>query len=514
MSSFAALRPGSPRSALPGRRVRTALGILGLVAGAILLGVFGGRLAISHYGTALIALLVGIPVFLYLAPRPLVIAAMLLAVMSVIGYGEIPRIPVPGHPPVNVADGLLALMVGGTLWRHRWPHWPRNARRFALAVVVLLVLAALPTVRLLFQGHDAGRQAILGYKDIVFVAVGITVAVECNGRMWRPLLDFAVIFAVLVALLSIAAGLSSGLAHVLDSLDAASVQQGGAATGGATRIRLPGLFFAYSMIFPTIALAIVVKDRWRIARTLAVIPMLVAVAISFNRNMYFGLVAGLGVAFVMGGPRLRHRALTIGITLAMVIAIVVQTAILPAATAKVAQRATSGLSTQVLQTSSLQDRGDGICEFLDALVEHRDVSAANRDDVDAPHNPAPAHRLIVEQRRLVLAPDEGDITVVSLRMVGEGGDDVRERILGFSRAAPLFERLRFEHCRALLRSAHDRTERPIQDGDGSEWSGHGRRMKPREVVAEAVAHARFQSCVQADAADQPVDCGDPLARHR
>jgi hypothetical protein len=235
--------------------VRVAL----LAIAAAVVGIVCGRLALSRYGKAMVEALVVAPILIVAWSRPLMSVLLLLALPSVSSYGAIPRVNVPGHPPLNLADVLLAVTVGGTLWRRPWTTWPLPARRFATALALLLVVAAFPTIRLAIQGHAGFREALLGYKNLLYMSVALTVALELSKGLWRPLLNAATVLAAVIALLSILAAASSAVAHVVNALDASSVTT--ASTGGVSRIRLPGLFFAYAMVLPTFGQVLLERER-------------------------------------------------------------------------------------------------------------------------------------------------------------------------------------------------------------------------------------------------------------
>jgi O-antigen ligase len=140
--------------------------------------------------------------------------------------------------------------------------------------------------------------------------------------------------------------------------------------GTTARIRLPGLFFVYAMTIPTLVMVLLIKDKWRWMRLGALLLMITAIAVSLNRNMYFGAAAGLLVTLVVGGPRLRYRFLVVAITVAAIVTIIVQSTVTPGVTAEVAARAQSALSTSVLQTSSLTDRADEFSHAITSMGQH------------------------------------------------------------------------------------------------------------------------------------------------
>jgi O-antigen ligase len=343
-----------------------------LAALACVVGVAAGRVAISHYGGPAIEALIALPILIYAVPRPMVCLILLLGLMaSVFSYSLLPRLAVPGHPPLNVGDLILLATVGGTVWRRPWRSWPPPVRGFFVLLCLLLALAAIPTIRLAMHGHDAAREAILGYKTLLYLVAALTVALELSGRLWRPLLGVLTVFAAVISVLSIAAAASGSVAHMLTHLDPnAALTETGLPAGPTARIRLPGLFLAYAMLIPVFVMALTIKDRWRTARIVTLGLIVFAIALSLNRNMYFGGLIALLITALVGGARLRHRFLFTAVAIAATLAIVVQSAVLPAVTAKVSARAASAFSTQVISSGSAQARADEFSHAFTAIAQH------------------------------------------------------------------------------------------------------------------------------------------------
>ncbi len=412
----------SPWRATRGARLaRTLL----LAGGCCVLGVVVARLAISSYGTRAIELAIGVPLLIFLLPRPLLASLALLAVLSTVyPYAGLPHINLPGHPPLSLADVFLAAPVLGTVWRKPWRTWHPAVRRWFLVVALMLALVAIVSAPVATQGHAALRTSIVGFKNLAYLLFALTIALELSGRPWRPLLDGVIAIAAVVAIVSIAADAIPSLAHQLDSINATTVQTQ-TSSGGVNRIRLPGLFLVYGMMIPTLALVLTVKDRWRTARILALVLMVGAVAISLNRNMYFGALIGLIVTMLVGGPRLRHRILLTLVIIAATAVLVVES-LKPSVSAEVTQRAGSALSTSVLSSGSAQDRA---LEFQFAL---RSISAhtwagvgwmqfygLTLSDLGATGNAGGSQRVYVEDWYLHLATDYGvPVAVVFLMSCG------------------------------------------------------------------------------------------------
>lgn len=339
-----------------------------IALGAIVVGVLCGRLAVTHYGQAAIEALIVVPLLIALWSRPLPGLVLVVALMGLLAYGIIPRANVPGHPPLNLTDLLLAVIVGGTLWRRHWSSWPTPVQRYARALCVLLVVGLVPTLILAVHGHSAFRQAILGYKNLLYASVALTIALEFSTRLWRPFLAALLVLSAVIALISVLAAASSSVANAINTIDKNSVTT--VTTGTVARIRLPGLFFAYGLAIPALAAGLLSRGRWRVPILLTFGLILAAIATSLNRNMYFGVALGLIVTSLVAGPRFRYRIAVAVVTVVAIIAVVAEFAVVPAVTAQFAQRAQSALSTQVLQTGSAQARADEFSHALDSISRH------------------------------------------------------------------------------------------------------------------------------------------------
>lgn len=349
-----------------------------LAAGAVLFGLACGRVAISHYGKPMIEVLIGAPILVAIFRRPFVACFVLLGVTAtVFSYSVMPRVNLPGHPPINAADVLLFAGVGGTLWRRPWATWPPVVRAYFYALVIFLLLALISTVRISLIDSTTARTALYGYRNLLYLGLALTVALELSGKLWRPTLDAAIALAGLVALVSLAGAASGALEGVLRNLvpnavSAASAvaAASGAAVGSTNRIREPGLLFVYAMWLPTLVMVLGVRDGRRPLRVAALLLMLAAIGVGLNRSMYIGLPIGLLVMTVLGGARLRMRLGLVAVATALTVTLVVLTSVVPAFTAQVSRRAATVLSpTQVLASGSAQARADEFSHALSSISQ-------------------------------------------------------------------------------------------------------------------------------------------------
>jgi O-antigen ligase len=351
-----------------------------VAVGAVLFGLACGRLAVSHYGTAAIALLAGVPLWIAIARRPfLALVCVLLVLCSVFAYETLPRVPLPGHPPITLGDVVVGAAVLGTVWRRPWRTWPPVARRYWWAILGVLVLASVSSVKIATQGTVGLHSAETGYRLVLYLTLALTIGLELSGAQWRRLLDACIIFAALVSILSIVAYASGGVQTFLGNLNPTSATSasetfsagGSSLVGSGARIRLPGLYFVFAMSIPTLVLALSVRDRWRLMRFGAFLLMIAAIGLSLNRNMYIGVVVGVLVTALLGGGMIRHRFLVAGMATALTVVALVLSAAGTTVTQQVATRATSVLSpSTVVSSNSIQGRAQEFSHGFTMISQH------------------------------------------------------------------------------------------------------------------------------------------------
>ncbi len=363
-SSRAIWTPGRWRSVV----LFCVFAIAGLAAVAI-----GGWLASSRYGTHVVEICVSVPILIAIVKRPLINVMLLLAVVaSVFSYGSLPRIGLPGNPPINVADVLLVASIGGTVLRRPWRSWPPVVKRYFYALLLVLLLAGVATFKTAVLGPEEARNALYAYRNLLYLAVALTIALEFSGDRWRALLNANIFYAAVVSALSIAAVGSTGVEHFLSGLSAHSITTSveGASPGSATRVRLPGLYFVYSMCIITLVSVLLLKDRWRFLRGIALVLIVAAIAASLNRNMYAGAVIGLGITALLGGTQLRYMV-GLGTLAVLCVTLVVVASLGPAVDSGVGSRASTLLApSHLIESGSLQDRAYEYSKALPAISAH------------------------------------------------------------------------------------------------------------------------------------------------
>lgn len=330
-----------------------------LVAGmTVLSGLLVGRIAESHYGVTALGVLIALPLLYTISRYPLAaLAAILIVVSTIVSYNNVPRVHLPGNPPITVADVLLLSLVAGTWWRRRYSTWPRSVRHYTVAVIGFLLISSVAAAGYSLTGVDQLRDSLAAFDAFLYLLVAATIAVELSSQNWRQTLDLLIVIAAVVSVVSIAAAVLPTVASALSSATANGVTAAtsDAVSVGAPRVRFAGLFLVSGLVLPTLVLVLLYPDRYRWLRALALLFMIGAVAVSLNRNMYVALVLGFALTALLGGSRFRLGAIIAIVFL--VGALVVSGSLLPGVSSTLGSRASSLLDPATLsQTGSIQDR--------------------------------------------------------------------------------------------------------------------------------------------------------------
>jgi hypothetical protein len=379
-----------------------------LLSAAAAVGIVCGRVAISHYAISGIEMLIAGGLLVFVVPRPFVSTVLLLCLLvSAPLYTYLPRVSLPGHPPINIGDVALAAAIGGTIWRNPWRTWPTPVRSYFAALCLMLAVATIATISLALHGHSQAREAIFGFVDLLYLAAGLIVALDLTRRFWWPTINFAIALAAVVSVVSLLTVVSGSVASLLNQIDPGAAL---AAAGSTSRIRLSGLFFVYAMTLPTLVLVTLIRDQWRVARIGALILMVATIAVSLNRNMYFGALAGLVITLLMSGAQLRYRALVSVGAVVAVLFLAVQLTVGASVTSEVSARAGSALTTQVLSSGSLETRATEFDHALVSISQHPLAGVGwdqNYGDFTSANYAGTVPRVYVEDWYLHLATDLG-----------------------------------------------------------------------------------------------------------
>jgi O-Antigen ligase len=341
----------------PGR-LRRLLVSAGLAAAVLLVELaVAGALTRPQLGRLLILLgaILGLAaVFTF----PLASAAGLMLLTASVYTGSLfhPSIgPIQIHPQELLLFALLLVAVVAPRAR-TWGGVPGAALAALLACVALSGFLAVDAHRVTpSDAFNAARALTL------FASFWVVLRLFPDPQSMRRLLLAGLVCGALAGLLAVPLSLGAPLpARLQNSTQDIVSHVSGDGLGGLLRVRFPGVAPAYVLFWWGVVAALAAGGRRRVAIAALLGASLVAILLSFNRNMWIGLVFGLALMMVLAGPRVRHW-LVAGVAVAIV-AVVAMFSIpnqvaSSAELGAVLQRATTLLSPQHLgQESSLQHR--------------------------------------------------------------------------------------------------------------------------------------------------------------
>lgn len=122
----------------------------------------------------------------------------------------------------------------------------------------------------------------------------------------RELLTAGAILAAASGVVALFVALGAGIGDTLKGEGETIVKEEEGAAG-LLRVRLAGLSMAYALFWYVVVRVAATRGGRRLGFSLALAGMALAIAISFNRNMWLGLIAGLALMMIVGGPFVRRR---------------------------------------------------------------------------------------------------------------------------------------------------------------------------------------------------------------
>lgn len=122
----------------------------------------------------------------------------------------------------------------------------------------------------------------------------------------RQLLTGAAVLAGIAGAVALFVAVGAGIGDTLKGGGESIVKEEEGAAG-LLRVRLAGLSMAYALFWYASVRAAASQGRQRMGWSLILGGMALAIAISFNRNMWLGLLAGLALMMIVGGPFVRSR---------------------------------------------------------------------------------------------------------------------------------------------------------------------------------------------------------------
>lgn len=205
--------------------------------------------------------------------------------------------------PHELALGGLLLLA---LARPKRRTWGGGA---GIALLAFLAVLLASSGLALFDGRAAltdvfnwGRPFAL----LTFFFVVVRLFPEPGQR--RQLLTGAAVLAAVAGVVALVAALGSPIGETLAG-GGESILKEEEGAAGLLRVRLAGLSMAYALFWYVAVRIAAAKVGRKSGWSLILVGMAIAIAISFNRNMWLGLIAGLALMMVVGGPMVRSRLL-------------------------------------------------------------------------------------------------------------------------------------------------------------------------------------------------------------
>jgi O-antigen ligase len=303
--------PIAGRVSAAGGRLRRPRGAVAFALAAAALELVAGAAVVDARFTLLLVPVAAVGALAFAFSVPLSTLALAVVVTDSIIYDGRWNFSVGGISlaPAEVVVAALLLLAIVRPVRRWWGGAAGGALAAFLALIALATLLAVSAGRVgLFDALEWVRPFVLLAAFYVIVRL-----VPDRATLLRVLACAAALGAV-TGVVSLLVALTSGESSFLQdpSKTIVTSDQG---IGSIERVRMPGLALSYILFWFTMTrLGSAAPGRrlvwWGIA-----LGNVIAIAISFNRNMWIGLIIGLGVMLVAGGRQFRGRvvgALAIG----------------------------------------------------------------------------------------------------------------------------------------------------------------------------------------------------------
>ncbi|WP_259314291.1 O-antigen ligase family protein [Capillimicrobium parvum] len=292
--------------------------------------------------------------------------------------------------PLAVAIALL--VIAGSLFHSAYFTWSVGPVQLHLEEIVLLALGVVAVVAPKRQtwGGAAGLAlaaflaiatfcAWLGVQDgrvavddafnwarpFAFYGIfWIVLRLFPDARSLRRLLIAGLVCGAITGVLALVMQFTGSLTDVFQGSGGQQIytQATQAGLGGLKRIRQPGLAFSYILFWWSIVAALTWRGRFRMLMWALVTASALNIVLSFNRNMWVGVLVGLGLVLILGGVRLRHRLL-VGLAIGLTGVVLLFTAVVNSGNTQrldpiVERAATVVTPRQIGEESSLRDRAN------------------------------------------------------------------------------------------------------------------------------------------------------------
>ncbi len=293
------------------RRVPEAARIAAFLGAVLLLEAVLARGVVSSGISRPALLLAGVGALALVFRFPLATAVVMLGLTDFLFYPTFFQMEV-GSLSIRPHELALAGLFLVALVRPRRHSWG-GGTGIALAAFIAILLASSGLA--LLDGRAAltdifnwGRP----FAPLSFFYVVVRLFPQPEQR--RQLLTAGAILAALTGVVAVFVALGAGFGHTLAG-GGESILKEEEGAAGLLRVRLAGLSMAYALFWYVAVRIAAVRGNRRFGWSLVLAGMALAIAISFNRNMWLGLLAGMALMMIVAGPFVRSR-----LTVALVVA--------------------------------------------------------------------------------------------------------------------------------------------------------------------------------------------------
>lgn len=274
--------------------------------------------------------------------------------------------PIDLRPYQLALAGLLALAVV----RPRRDSWGGTAG--AALAVFLVVVAISGLVAVLADRATLGDVASWSRALSLLTIFYVVVRLFPQPRERRLLLTGAAVLAAVTGI--VAALIALGAVAPGALLEGNNIRTEEGLGSSIQRVRLPGLSAAYVLFWYVVLRVLAARGLGRLAWVAVFAGIALNIAVSFNRNMWTGLVLGFVLMLVVAGPAVRARlggALGVGLALVLAVALLGLSTQDSQVLGPVIERGSSVLDPgEVSQEGSFRDRADETDVALNTIEEN------------------------------------------------------------------------------------------------------------------------------------------------
>ncbi len=226
-----------------------------------------------------------------------------------------------GPMSIRPHEVAMVLLLGLAIFRPQRRTWGGTA---GIALIVFLCLVGLSDMVAIARGATTFKEALSWARPLLmltlfFVVIRLFPSVEER----KTLLLGAAVIGAITGVVALAAAFDGGLKHTLEAASPETIREE-SGEGGIARVRLPGLAVGYGLFWYAVTQISARRGSARLLWSALLLGIAGDIAISFNRNMWIGVFAGLFLMAAFGGQFIRGRLATaVGTIVALLAALVI-----------------------------------------------------------------------------------------------------------------------------------------------------------------------------------------------